>query len=93
MLIDKNKNSEVRSIKLISGEEIIALSNFDDRVIKIKKPLMFVIPSDKSSNEVVFSPWLIGMDFDQEITIQLDKVIVNIKPSKIAEEKYLEAIR
>ena len=95
MLIERNKlEPNIRTLKLISGEEIICkvISN-NDKDIVIKYPLLFVISNnDKLSNDVVFCPWVISMDFESEISIQHKNILANILPSKIAMEKYIESI-
>ena len=96
MLIERNKlESNVRTLKLVSGEEIICkIISVSDNLIVVKYPLMFLLAnnSEKLANDVIFSPWIISMDLDTEITINNKDIIANILPSKIATEKYNEAI-
>lgn len=96
MLIERNKlEPNTRTLKLTSGEEIICrVISISENSMTIKYPLMFVLSnnSEKLANDVIFSPWVISMDFDAEVVILNKDIIANILPSKIAVEKYNEAI-
>lgn len=96
MLIEKSKKDAIVLLKLVSGEEIICTLVSDNEFsYDIKKPLMFVIsnkPNETSTNDVVFVPWVIGGDFDMTFNIKESKVIAKMNASKIAEEKYNEAL-
>lgn len=96
MLIEKSKNDDIIVLKLTSGEEIICTLVEDNTdAYFIKKPLMFVIsnrPNETSTNDVVFVPWVIGGDFESIIKIKDASVITKMDASKIAKEKYNEAL-
>lgn len=91
-----SKKSKVVSVKLISGEEIIAkLTDESGAFYALYTPLMFVLSSEKTEdgrNNVVFAPWMVGVDMNSNIEIKKDKVLAVCSASKVAEEQYLEAI-
>lgn len=90
------KTSEVSSIKFLSGEEIISkVISKSDNKLTLYAPLMFVLSQEKTpegKNNVMFAPWMVGIDLHSTITINEDMVLAISKPSSLAEEQYLEAI-
>lgn len=97
MLVERiNSNSDIRVIKLITGEEIIAqVFDITENKIVIHKPLMFVLSNkenDNGSTDVVFAPWIISLDFSSTIVLDISKTVVVADVSDIAKEKYNEAI-
>jgi hypothetical protein len=78
MLIE-NLDNKVLSIKLISGEEIIAktVEGSTDSAIIVSNPLMMIMITDDSDQaSVAFVPWLLGLDDSSTVTIKSDKIIV-----------------
>jgi hypothetical protein len=78
MIITKGVTAgEVVTIKLSSGEELIAkLVETSDKAYKICRPLTLVM----SSKGLVLQPWLLTVDPDRNITIEKDKVVI-IEPT------------
>lgn len=86
----------VMSLKLISGEEIIALVKLTtDMTITITKPLSFVMQYDEqkpTSGNVAFAPWMIGADLDSEYAISKSHILSMNTSTSEAQKSYLEAI-
>lgn len=89
------ENNTIKTYKLISGEEIITIVRNNDKIKTIQRPLMFVLTNnqDKKSNDVIFAPWIISSDFEGDVHLNSDKIMAECDPSKIALEKYIEAIK
>lgn len=87
---------DVVSIKLISGEEIIAIAkNSSDMMLVLGKPLSFVMqynPENNSRGDVAFAPWMIGKDFEADVPVSKNHIIAMCESSAEARKSYLDAI-
>ena len=79
MLKTKNTNQTTSAIKLITGEEIIALvTEVTESTLTIKRPLTLVMTMPEAGGDqgqVAFAPWMLGLDPNHEITLQLTRVV------------------
>ena len=95
MLVEKVKDNDIKTIKLITGEEIICVvKQKNDATITITNPLMFTISKTTTEglNEVIFVPWLISVDRNKDIEFSTSKIILIADSSEISKEKYNEAL-
>lgn len=96
MLKVKNTQSTVTAIKMITGEEIIALvSEVTDQVIKLKHPLTLVMTLPEAGGDqgqVAFAPWMLGLESGQEITLQISRVVYHGPARSDAATEYKSAI-
>jgi hypothetical protein len=98
MLVIKkqNLNGKVIAIKLISGEEIMAkLISTEDKTIILSNPVSYVMnmnPENPEQGEVMFAPWMLGIDMNSSIEINIDHILYFGAANKDASSKYSEAI-
>lgn len=96
MLKENIKENVVVSIKLGSGEEIIALLNADlPDLLKIEKPLLMILtemPNNNSQGGVVFAPFMLGADDDTVMPISKDHIITYFPSPERARTPYAQAI-
>lgn len=87
MLIKKSfSKGDVVSIKLISGEEIIARWNADDdQVIEIEKPMAVTL----TANGIGMVPWLFLADNDQNYLIKKSAFSTVVPSKKEAADQYI----
>jgi len=82
---------EVRVIKLLNGEEIVAeVLTEDDNSVKIQNPLFLTMKPDGSSG---FMPWLpIALEKGTEITLEKSKFMFPmLNPTKNVDAVYKSA--
>ena len=98
MLVSKkaNLNGKVIAAKLISGEEIMAkLISLDDGIALLNKPVSYVMnmnPDNPEQGEVMFAPWMLGIDMSNSIEIDVKHILYIGAASLDASTKYIEAI-
>lgn len=82
------KTGDVVSIKLTSGEEMVArLQEETPTHLILKKPLMLVA----GQNGAGLAPFMFTVDADAKFKIQLNTVICIVKTVKDAADMYLQA--
>lgn len=90
MLLEINsiKPNDIVSIKIISGDEILAkVIEITDKGIKISKPLQLVI---MNQGQVGMLPFMIGTDDDNKMFLSNDKIILMGKARADAAGQYIE---
>lgn len=79
MLKNKTPKKMTAAIKLVTGEEIIALvTSVTESTITIKCPLTLVMTMPEAGSDqgqVAFAPWMLGLDSSSELTLQLTRVV------------------
>lgn len=98
MLHDTSVN--VKIIKLVTGEEIIAQTfskSKDGKYLPVvKSPLMLVLVKNEKTPEladVSFVPWILGVNIlDTEIAINPETIVTIIEPNFNLEQKYNTAL-
>ena len=86
--------NEVKVIKLISGEEIIArMTDSQDGFLHLERPkLVHPLPPNAAGQlGVGLAPWCLAGE-PSSIKIETKHVMVNIEPKKDIEKSYLSAI-
>lgn len=96
MLIVNNSkyNNKIVSIKLITGEEIMALVvNDESSLINVKNPLLLVMMTDESTQGMVaFAPWILGAEDSAVIEINKNSVIAITEARSDALDQYRIAV-
>lgn len=79
MLKTKTPKKMTAAVKLVTGEEIIAMvTSVTESTITIKRPLTLVMTMPEAGGDqgqVAFAPWMLGLDANHEITLQLTRVV------------------
>lgn len=90
MLIEKPLEAGgIVAVKLISGEEILAtVQEINTTYIKISKPLTLVLTGHGGQGMVAMAPFVLGMDEDARLTIELSKVITYSRARSDAAAQY-----
>lgn len=88
---------KVSSIKLLSGEEIIArVVEYDKpaNILEIKNPLaMVMMPNDDGvQGMVAFAPWMLGVPDDTNISINTSHVMAINEARPDAASQYSQAV-
>jgi hypothetical protein len=102
MLLEKPSNLEdkVISLKLVSGEEILAKcvkNDFDKRTktISIKQPLILVVdsPRQKTNGQthVSFEPWILSLSPAEVISLKTDHIVYLAEAGENAVIQYCKA--
>jgi hypothetical protein len=93
----KAKDTDIQTLKLSTGEEIIAkIVHAGPNVISVTRPLALVLaemPGNPQQTQVMFTPWMLGVTEDQEINIDGNHVIARAPARKDAAEQYVAATR
>ena len=96
MLVEKkSQNTVVVSIKLVTGEEVIARKiSDDDQHMIVSRPLAMVMaenPENPSQTRVMFTPWMVASGKDV-VTIKNLHVVAVTPAREDAAEQYETAI-
>ena len=88
--------NEVKVLKLITGEEVLArvsndLSNGDGLVILNKPMVLQAVPSQAGQVGFALVPWFMAGK-NENITISIDHVIAQDEPKDKSEKNYLAAV-
>lgn len=93
----KAKETDVQTIKLTTGEEIIAkVMNTGADWINVVRPLTLVlaeVPGNPAQTQVMFTPWMLGVAEDQQISIDRNHVIATGPARNDARTQYLAATK
>ena len=97
MLVEKKKPlPEIISVKLITGEEIIAkYVDLREGTLFISLPLSMVMaenPENPTQTRVMFTPWMVSAGVD-DIEIREQHILTMTQSRKDAAEQYLNAIK
>lgn len=89
MLIDvKYKVNDVVSLKLTSGEEMVARLEVEtDKDITISKPYMLIANPD---GQVGLAPFMFTVTPDAKFKLKINNVICIVKTAKDAENMYIK---
>ena len=88
--------NDVKVLKLITGEEVIARISEEERsdLITLEKPMTLqMIPPTTSTGQVGFAmvPWIKAAKNDK-VTISIDHVLVTDEASDQTEKNYLQVV-
>ena len=87
--------NDVKVLKLITGEEVIArVSEESSNLLTLEKPMTLqMLPPNTSTGQVGFAmvPWIKAAKNDKA-TISIDHVLVTDEASKQTETNYLQVI-
>ena len=93
----KAKETDIQTLKLSTGEEIICtMAHAGPNVLTVTRPLALVlaeVPGNPAQTQVMFTPWMLGVESDQEVTIDNNHVIARGPARKDAAEQYANATR
>lgn len=86
---------EVAAAKLITGEEIITrVVDVGTNYVTVRRPLALVMiasPDADNQGQVSFAPWMLAIDDNQPMIMDLSKIIYIGPARKDAAEQYMEA--
>ena len=94
MLVEK-LNNKIITIKLISGEEIMAeCVDSSSSSLTIKNPMMMALNEIKDTSQVMitFFPWAISISNKMSIVLELSKIITYGTSRDDAAEQYRKTI-
>jgi hypothetical protein len=66
---------EIKMIKMVSGESVIASIEESDESIHIKKPVVIAQVMTEQGPGVGLRPWLLGSKFDQSVNIEKSHIL------------------
>jgi hypothetical protein len=93
----KAKETDVQTIKLTTGEEIIAkVARTSADWLDVVRPLTLVlaeVPGNPAQTQVMFTPWMLGVAENQEISIDRSHVIATGAARDDARTQYLAATK
>lgn len=99
MLVQNTPNfkDKIVTLKLITGEEIIARATYHDsltKVISVKNPLSMVMIPNEDNNQgmVAFAPWMLSIGDDESVDIEPRSYIVVAVARPDAAEQYSRAV-
>lgn len=89
-MLVQTKTPGVYSIKLVTSEEIVAQTGFENDHIKIKKPIKFeMVQTQQGVGQAPF-PWMNTVSETTEIKIPNDKIVVIEPSSKEVKDAYTQ---
>lgn len=95
-MLKETYENKVKTIKLISGEELISYTTLDKNgVYTLTKPLMAVLgvdPQNPMQGQVSFCPWLICGSAHSQITLTSDKILAVSNSDANAENQYIVSV-
>lgn len=96
MLVEKkSENSIVVSIKLVTGEEVIARKLSEDvDYVRISRPLAMVMadsPDNPTQTRVMFTPWMVAAGKEM-MNIKTQHIIAIVPARDDAADQYEQAI-
>lgn len=95
-MLKEKYEDKVKTIKLISGEELISYTTLDeDGIYTLTKPLMAVLgvaPENPMQGQVSFCPWLICGNAHSKITLTSDKILAISNSDANAENQYIISV-
>lgn len=93
----KTKEADVQTIKLTTGEEIIAkVARTSADWMDVVRPLTLIlaeVPGNPAQTQVMFTPWMLGVAAEQEISIDRNHVIATGPARDDARTQYLAATK
>jgi hypothetical protein len=98
MLVSKKPklDGKIVAAKLVSGEEIMAkLVSSEDGCIRLNKPVSYIMgvnPDNPDQTEVLFSPWMVGVDLDTTVELDIKHILFMGQAGTDATDRYNEAM-
>ena len=86
--------NDVKVLKLITGEEVIARVSEENNLITLEKPMTLqMLPPNTSTGQVGFAmvPWMKAAK-NNKATISIDHVLVTDEASEQTEKNYLQVV-
>ena len=86
--------NDVKVLKLITGEEVIARATEENNLISLEKPMTLqMLPPNTSTGQVGFAmvPWMKAAKNDKT-TISIEHILVTDEASDQTEKNYLQVI-
>lgn len=97
MLKAKEPNADIQTIKLSTGEEIIAkVMDTAKAGLIVRRPLALVLaenPANPAQTQVMFTPWMLGVEGEQDVTIDSRHILARGPARKDAADQYVAATR
>lgn len=93
----KAKETDIQTIKLTTGEEIIAkVMSITSDWMDLVRPLTLIlaeVPGNPAQTQVMFTPWMLGVAEDEQISIDRNHVIARGPARNDAKTQYLAATK
>ena len=87
--------NDVKVLKLITGEEVIArVTEEKNNLITLEKPMILqMMPPDRTTGQIPFAlvPWMKAAK-NERVTISIEHVLVEDEASEQTEKNYLQVV-
>jgi hypothetical protein len=85
--------NDVKVLKLITGEEVIARVSEENNLITLEKPMTLQMVPPTSTGQVGFAlvPWMKAAKNDK-VTISIEHILVTDEASDQTEKNYLQVV-
>jgi hypothetical protein len=94
---EESFSNKIVSIKFISGEEIIAQCIEYERghFVLVKRPLSLVMATNRENSkaQVNFAPWMLSINDDQIVSLDLNKIMFVAEAKSDAAKQYMDAVK
>lgn len=82
--------NDIRVIKLVSGETIVAKITFNTSFIQIIDPVQFTIVSQEGRGRLVASEWM--MSEQTSFKLRKDHIVAMAQPTEMLEQYYYNSL-
>ena len=85
--------NDVKVLKLITGEEVIARVSEENNLITLEKPMTLQMVPPTSTGQVGFAlvPWMKAAK-NEKVTISIEHILVEVEASDQSEKNYLQVV-
>ena len=85
--------NDVKVLKLITGEEVIARVTEENNLITLEKPMTLQMLPPTSTGQVGFAlvPWMKAAK-NEKVTISIEHILVEVEASDQSEKNYLQVV-
>ena len=87
--------NDVKVLKLITGEEVIArVTEEKNNLLSLKKPMILkMLPPDRTTGQVGFAlmPWMQAAK-NKKVTISIEHILTEDEASEQTEKNYLQVV-
>jgi len=85
--------NDVKVLKLITGEEVIARVTEENNLITLEKPMTLQMLPPTSTGQVGFAlvPWMKAAK-NEKVTISTEHILVEVEASDQSEKNYLQVV-
>jgi len=85
--------NDVKVLKLITGEEVIARVTEENNLITLEKPMTLQMMPPTSTGQVGFAlvPWMKAAK-NEKVTISTEHILVEVEASDQSEKNYLQVV-